>query len=47
MLRELVTAYGKTVVAVTHDVELAQEMHRRLHIVDGALQKDERIAVGA
>jgi lipoprotein-releasing system ATP-binding protein len=47
MLRELVTTYGKTVVAVTHDVELAQEMHRRLHIVDGALQKDERIAVGA
>ena len=46
-LRELVTDYGKTVVAVTHEVELAKQMHRRLHIVDGMLDKDERIAVGA
>jgi hypothetical protein len=28
---------------VTHDVELARQMHRRLHIVDGALEKDERM----
>ncbi|MCW5703969.1 MAG: ABC transporter ATP-binding protein [Bradyrhizobium sp.] len=46
-LRELVIDYGKTVVAVTHEVELAKQMHRRLHIVDGMLDKDERIAVGA
>ena len=43
LLRDLVTSYGKTVVAVTHDVGLARQMHRRLHVVDGALQKDERI----
>ncbi|MFO1111671.1 MAG: ABC transporter ATP-binding protein [Bradyrhizobium sp.] len=43
LLRDLVTSYGKTVVAVTHDIELARQMHRRLHIVDGALQKDERM----
>ncbi len=43
MLRDLVMVYGKTVVAVTHDVELAKQMHRRLHIVDGALEKDERM----
>ena len=43
LLRDLVTVYGKTVVAVTHDVELARQMHRRLHIVDGALEKDERM----
>jgi lipoprotein-releasing system ATP-binding protein len=47
ILRDLVTSYGKTVVAVTHDVELARQMHRRLHIVDGALQKDERMTVEA
>ncbi|MGQ0681634.1 ABC transporter ATP-binding protein [Bradyrhizobium sp.] len=47
LLRDLVTVYGKTVVAVTHDVELAKQMHRRLHIVDGALEKDERMVVEA
>jgi lipoprotein-releasing system ATP-binding protein len=47
LLRDLVTVYGKTVVAVTHDVELARQMHRRLHIVDGALEKDERMVVEA
>ena len=47
ILRDLVASYGKTVVAVTHDVELARQMHRRLHIVDGALQKDERMVVEA
>jgi len=46
LLRDLVTVYGKTVVAVTHDVELAKQMHRRLHIVDGALEKDERMVEG-
>jgi len=35
ILRELVEVRGKTVVAVTHDMELAAQMHRRLHIVDG------------
>jgi lipoprotein-releasing system ATP-binding protein len=47
ILRDLVTSYGKTVVAVTHDVELARQMRRRLHIVDGALQKDERMSLDA
>lgn len=45
ILRDLVGAYNKTVVAVTHDVGLAQRMHRRLHIVDGALENDERMTV--
>ena len=47
ILRDLVTSYGKTVVAVTHDVELARQVRRRLHIVDGALDKDERITAEA
>jgi lipoprotein-releasing system ATP-binding protein len=47
ILRDLVTSHGKTVVAVTHDVELARQMHRRLHIVDGTLQKDVRMTADA
>jgi len=47
ILRDLVTSYGKTVVAVTHDVELARQVRRRLHIVDGALDKDERLTAEA
>ena len=47
ILRDLVASYGKTVVAVTHDVGLAEQMQRRIHIVDGALEKDELMTVGA
>ena len=46
-LRDLVVNYGKTVVAVTHDLGLAAQMQRRLHIVDGHLEKDERSDVAA
>ena len=41
ILRDLVTQRGKTVVAVTHDLNLASQMHRRIHVVDGRLAKDE------
>jgi lipoprotein-releasing system ATP-binding protein len=41
VLRDLVTLRGKTVVAVTHDLNLASQMHRRIHVVDGRLAKDE------
>jgi lipoprotein-releasing system ATP-binding protein len=44
ILRDLVTLRGKTVVAVTHDVSLASQMHRRVHVVDGRLAKDETLA---
>ena len=37
ILRDLVTLRGKTVVAVTHDLNLAVQMHRRIHVVDGKL----------
>jgi lipoprotein-releasing system ATP-binding protein len=43
LLRDLVTLHGKTVVAVTHDLNLAQQMQRRIHIVDGKLVKDDRL----
>ena len=41
ILRELVTLGGKTVVAVTHDLNLAARMHRRIHVVDGQIVSDE------
>lgn len=45
ILRDLVALRGKTVVAVTHDLNLASQMHRRIHVVDGRLAKDDQVAV--
>jgi lipoprotein-releasing system ATP-binding protein len=42
ILRDLVALRGKTVVAVTHDLNLASQMHRRIRIVDGRLANDEQ-----
>ncbi|MBN7778806.1 ABC transporter ATP-binding protein [Nitratireductor aquimarinus] len=36
-LRDLVSERGKTVVAVTHDLDMAARMDRRIHLVDGML----------
>ena len=37
ILRALVDDHGKTVIAVTHDLDMAARMDRRLHLVDGLL----------
>jgi len=42
ILRDLVALRGKTVVAVTHDLNLAAQMHRQIRIVDGRLTGDEQ-----
>jgi lipoprotein-releasing system ATP-binding protein len=42
ILRELVERDGKTVVAVTHDLDIARRMHRRIALEDGAIVSDER-----
>jgi lipoprotein-releasing system ATP-binding protein len=47
ILRDLVTRGGKTVVAVTHDLNLAARMHRRIHVVDGRIASDEDTALAA
>jgi lipoprotein-releasing system ATP-binding protein len=47
ILRDLVALHGKSVVAVTHDLNLAAQMHRRVHIVDGRVEKDEHVAAPA
>lgn len=40
ILQDLVEKQGRTVIAVTHDLDLAGRMHRRLQIVDGRLAED-------
>lgn len=40
LLRELVDSHGKTVVAVTHDLDLAARMDRRIQLMDGAITSD-------
>ena len=40
VLRELVERQGKTVVAVTHDLALAERMHRQIQLIDGAIVSD-------
>jgi lipoprotein-releasing system ATP-binding protein len=41
ILRDLVDDRGKTVVAVTHDLDLAARMDRRVHLMDGGIVSDE------
>jgi putative ABC transport system ATP-binding protein len=40
LLREL-NADGTTIAVITHDVELASSLPRRVHIRDGAIERDE------
>jgi lipoprotein-releasing system ATP-binding protein len=42
ILRALVDTGGKTVVAVTHDLDIAARADRRIRLVDGAIAADER-----
>jgi multiple sugar transport system ATP-binding protein len=42
ILRGVVEDRGKTVVAVTHDLGLAARMHRRIQLMDGAVEVDIR-----
>lgn len=39
MLREIARAPGRAVVAVTHDVDFANTADRRVHIVDGKIER--------
>jgi lipoprotein-releasing system ATP-binding protein len=41
ILRDLVDERGKTVVAVTHDVDMARRMDRRIVLQDGSIVSDE------
>jgi lipoprotein-releasing system ATP-binding protein len=41
ILRDLVDRHGKTILAVTHDIDLASRMDHRLHLVDGTIAARE------
>ena len=41
VLRDLVRVQGKTVVAVTHDLGMAERMDRHIELLDGRLRADE------
>ena len=41
ILRDLVDRDGRSVVAVTHALDLAERMDRRVHLVDGRIVSDE------
>jgi lipoprotein-releasing system ATP-binding protein len=43
ILRDLVDKDGKTIVAVTHDLELANRMDRRVQLMDGAIVSDTAV----
>jgi lipoprotein-releasing system ATP-binding protein len=40
ILEQLVRERGKTVVAVTHDLDMAGRMDRRIHLVDGRIEHE-------
>ena len=41
VLREIAGEAGRSVVAVTHDLDMADRMDRRIHLVDGRIVRDE------
>ena len=43
ILENLVRERGKTVVAVTHDLDMAARMDRRIHLVDGKIESEEGV----
>ncbi len=45
VLRDLVHVEGKTVVAVTHDLAMAERMDRRIELMDGAIVADKAVSV--
>jgi lipoprotein-releasing system ATP-binding protein len=44
ILSDIVEKQGRTVIAVTHDLNLAARMHRRVHLVDGMVMQDAAAA---
>ncbi|HET8971837.1 MAG TPA: ABC transporter ATP-binding protein [Pseudolabrys sp.] len=47
VLRDIVDKHGKTVVAVTHDLGLAERMDRHIELLDGRIVGDEQHQINA
>ena len=47
ILRDLVDKRGKTVVAVTHELDFAARMDRRINLIDGGIVSDQRAVATA
>jgi len=47
ILQDLVRRRRKTVIAVTHDMDIAARADRRIHLVDGMVVSDERVIPAA
>ena len=47
VLRDIVAKHGKTVVAVTHDLGLAERMDRHIELLDGRIVGDEQHQINA
>ena len=47
VLRDIVDKQGKTVVAVTHDLGLAERMDRHIELLDGRIVGDEQHQINA
>jgi lipoprotein-releasing system ATP-binding protein len=47
VLRDIVDKHGKTVVAVTHDLGLAERMDRHIELLDGRIVGDEQHQISA
>jgi lipoprotein-releasing system ATP-binding protein len=43
VFERLTAVDGRTVVVVTHDIDLAARTHRRLHLVDGRIVTDQPV----
>ena len=35
---------GKTIILITHDIDVANQADRNVHIQDGKIVKDEKVA---
>ncbi len=47
VFERLTAVDGRTVVVVTHDIDLAARTHRRLHLVDGRIVRDQPVRASA
>lgn len=45
LLRDTIKKYGQTLVMITHDMDIAKKADRIVTILDGKIQKDEKVMI--